>query len=205
MNVIMVMMHTTTSARRGSAGSSPVGGIGAVLPYVLIGVGALLAGVSLWTQFSGDVLLSQRIVPEGDGMATVYTARTIEVDAGEYGLTLDLDDVHVLLSVAGGVGYSVTSPEHQGWTKRGLLKTRKHRNSSREDGFVSTVISIPDGGPTTLVIALAGDFNRDLDLTLRTVQADFRIPMYLGIALAAIGIAMHRPLRDRLLALSQRS
>lgn len=176
-----------------------------MFPYLLVGAGVLLAGLSLWTQFSGDVLLSQRIAPEGDGMATAYTARTIELDSGEYGLTLDIDDVHVLLSVAGGVGYTVTAPEHPGWSKRGLLKTRKHRNSSREDGFVSTVISIPSGGSVTLVVTLVGNFNRDLDLTLRNVQADFRIPMYIGIAFAAIGIVTHRPLRDRLLALTQRS
>jgi hypothetical protein len=175
-----------------------------VLPFVLIGAGAILAGLALWTEFAGEVLLSERIAPTRSGAETVYSAPTIDLEAREYGLMLDLDDVKVLFSVAGGVAYSVTIPEHPGWSKRGLMKTREHRNSSREDGFASTVISVPASGPATLTVSLAGDFNRDLDLTLRTVKADFRIVMYLGLALAAIGIALHRPLRERLLALSQR-
>ena len=198
-------MDRTTSARRHRAGDPPGAGIGAILPFVLIGAGVLLAGLSFWTQWSGDELLSRQIEPARSGTATVYTAPTVELDAGEYGLTLSLHDVRVPLSIQGAAVYSVTAPEHPGWSKVGLLKMRERRNSNREDGFVSTVISIPSDGPTTLEIKVDVDFGRDLRLTLRTVQADYRVVLYFGIALAVIGVAMHRPLRDTLLALSRRS
>ena len=61
---------------------------------VLIGAGLLLVGLAFWTQFPGEVLLSQRIEPARESLGTVFTARTIDLVAGEYGLTLDIDDVH---------------------------------------------------------------------------------------------------------------
>jgi hypothetical protein len=47
------------------------------------------------------------------------------------------------------------------------------------------------------------DVDRGLRIRLRTVEADFRITMALGLALLVVGLGMHRPLCNRLLALSR--
>jgi hypothetical protein len=83
---------------------------------------------------------------------------------------------------------------------QGRLKFSERQRPSRDDAFRSTVIDIPADGPRTLTVTFGADVDRGLRVRLRTVEADFRITMALGLALCVVGLGMRRPLRDRLLA-----
>lgn len=197
-------MAQTTTARKHPSQKGNGRGLSAILPFALVGAGVLLVVLALWTEYSGEVLLSETLNPVRGGGSTVYTASTVDLEPGDYGLSLHISRVLVQLSVVGGVVYTVTAPEHAGWSERRLAKLRERKGSNREDASASTVISVPAGGRTTLVVTFVADLGEPLGVRLRKVRADFRIALYLGLGLAGIGVFLHRPLFDRLVALTQR-
>ena len=62
----------------------------------------------------------------------------------------------------------------------------------------SKVVEVLSEGSYTLVFTFDAGLTRALDVRVTSVHADYRIPLYLGIALAVIGALMSRELRSKL-------
>jgi len=159
----------------------------------------MLAAVGIGTWIAGETVLRQTVSSEADGGGVRYQTRQVALDPGEYDIHLRIDRPPGIMRL--GYSFVLTSPEHPELVERGSLKAKSSKSSSsssrRRRASTSKLVEIDAKGLYSFVVSFDDKLDRRLEISIRRVYADYRVPLYLGIALAAAGVLLSPQLRSK--------
>jgi hypothetical protein len=155
------------------------------------------------TQLAGKSVLYETLSAEGSAGGTVYTSRQVQLEEGLHDFRLTIRGLSKMLNI-GGFSYAMTSPEHPSWVHDGSLMSRSKRSSRstsssrRRRAEDKLMIKIEEPGPYTFVVTFDESLTRSLNLSVKKVYTDYRIPLVIGLILAAVGAILSPELRSLL-------
>lgn len=200
----------------GGVSSSSREGV-AVYEWVLLALAVVAlaaAGYGYVGSFSSTYAKELRPVAQGGG--TVYTSAAIPVEPGLYNVKLSMRLNVTGFGFAPTHTFTVTSQTRPGWSESETLswskrsKKDKKRVSSSSSRYQrkSSTFPLRLGGADdgiVFVVTTKDPVKANLTLSLRPTPFDYRFPLALGLLLL-VGVAVLSPgLRNKLLALGNRS
>jgi len=194
-------MHTT-SARKATHRSGPPIAPG----LILAGLGMALVAASLYLQYAGPAVWRGTLTPaRTEGGRGVFATPELELPGGTYTMHLGFRRPSRALELSTGYfGVDVSCEAHPAWHASGSLRRLKTRSRwARISGTVVLRIVRPLHAP--LLLEVDGASDATLSVTIRRSRLDHRIPLALGLVLAAAGLLIDPSTRAWIPGLTGRS
>jgi len=191
-------METSSAHRptpRSAPPRTPVG-------WILAGLGVVLVAAALYIQFAGPIAWSGTLQPvEQKDTISSYVTPEILLEPGTYGIHVGYRQPPRMVEIHfGQYSARVSSPEEPGWEAVGHLKKQKRKKTSgfrpRVSGDIVAHVPTRQAAPLRLEVEGAGDAH--LSVTIRRTRMDHRVPLYVGIALLALGLLLEPSIREGL-------
>ncbi len=192
-------MKTTSAHRRPEQPSTklPTG-------WILGGLGIVLIITSMYFQYAGTTAWRGVLQPQDQqDTGSVYLTDPISLDSATYSFDLSYRKPPKFLEITTGRYHvRITSEHAPDWQATGSLKAIKKKSSKRRPtvrGTLVSEVSRPIDGPLKIEVEGAG--SSTLSVTIRKVGFDYRILLWIGFGLIALGMALDQGFRSRLQAL----
>ncbi|HHQ47707.1 MAG TPA: hypothetical protein ENK19_02355 [Acidobacteria bacterium] len=179
------------------------------LGWLAAGFGLLLVLASLYAQYAGPTAWSGVLEPAShDGTMSIYVTPDVLLEPGTYDLRLSYRQPPRMLEITTGrYSVRVSSTELPGWHASGFLEGQRTRRKGASRPRVSgnVVARIPQHLEAPLRLEVQGAGSAQLSVTIRLTKFDYRIPLWAGFLLIALGLLFDPSVRSRVEGLLARS
>ncbi len=170
--------------------------------WIAVGLGVFLILASLYVEFAGPTAWSGTLEPasQESGMST-YVTPAVVLEPGTYDLHLSYRQPAQMIRITTGRHrVTVSSAGLPGWQVTGLLKEKKRKKGTtvRPKVLGELVAHVPGRLAAPLDLEVQGAGNAPLSVVIRRTRIDYRIPLWMGLILIGLGIAIDPSLRTRL-------
>jgi hypothetical protein len=189
-------METTSANRRPAqtARQLPLG-------WILGGLGIVLVVASMYFQFAGSIAWRGVVHPQGrEDTESLYLTPPVSLSQGTYSFDFSYRKPPRFLEITTGRYHvSISTENAPDWLASGSLKANKKKKARGRSTVRGTVVSnVPEAIQTPLRIKVQGAEDAALSVTIRKVGFDYRILLWIGFALIALGLALDPGLRAKL-------
>lgn len=200
-------MEPTVVVSQGGRGDVPVW----QWAVLAAGVALLLAGG--FGYLAGSQVYASSLEPDVSAGGTTYSAPGVDLKAGTYTVRLKVrhNDCRTLmnrhaytLQLAELPSMRFTGAMSHGTTTKKRLGSSTRRKVRRPEADDSLVLKLPQAGRFGVRIELDEPLRDKLQLRIKTAPFDPRLPLFAGVVVLVIGVAVGDGLRAKLLGLASR-